>query len=93
MPAAKFRPVAPEHDDGASGHVLAAVVADTLDDGHRTGVADAEALTGDTADEGFTGGRAVERDVADDDVVLGAARRSAPAAAMTSRPPESPLPT
>ena len=32
MPAAKLRPVAAEHDDAAAGHVLAAVVADALDD-------------------------------------------------------------
>ena len=70
-------PGRPQNHDGASGHVLAGVVADALDDGHRTGVADAEAFTGHSADERLTRGCAVERDVADDDVVLGASRRSA----------------
>src|SRR5262249_56158395 len=34
-------------------------------------VAHAEALAGDAADVGLTAGRSIERDVADDDVVLG----------------------
>ncbi len=33
-----------EHDDGAAGHVLAAVIADALDDGGRAAVAHGEAL-------------------------------------------------
>ena len=43
MPAPKLRPVA-EHDHRAAGHVLAAVVADALDDRARAAVADREAL-------------------------------------------------
>ena len=31
IPAAKFLPVAPQDDDGAAGHVFAAVVADAFD--------------------------------------------------------------
>ncbi len=63
-------------DDGdAAGHVLAAVVAGALDDGQRAAVADAEPLAGAAAEEGPAAGRAVERDVADEDVVLGDERR------------------
>ena len=64
-----------EHDDAPAGHVLAAVVADALDDGVGAAVAHGEALAGDAAEEGLAAGRAVERDVADDDVVLGHERR------------------
>ena len=41
----------PEDDDGAAGHVLAAVVADAFDDGGRAGVAHREPLADETADE------------------------------------------
>src|SRR5690606_3716215 len=59
-------------DDGASaGHVLAAVVADALDDGQGSGVAHAEPFADDAAEEQFAGGGAVGDDVAGDDVVLG----------------------
>ena len=61
-----------EHDDAAAGHVFAAVIADGFDDGVHAAVAHAEALAGHAADVGFAAGRAVERDVADDDVLLGA---------------------
>src|SRR3990172_3779921 len=59
-----------EHDDAAAGHVLAAMVADTLDDGVRPGVANREALAGKAAEERPAAGRAVEDGVPDDDVVL-----------------------
>ena len=54
----------------AAGHVLAAVVADAFD--HRPGaaVADAEPLGRPAAEERLAAGRAVQRDVADDDVLL-----------------------
>ena len=65
----------PEHDHAATGHVLAAVVADALDDSRSPGVADGEALAGETAEERATGGRAVEHGVADDHVLLGAEQR------------------
>ena len=61
MPAAKLRPVGAEDDDPAAGHVLAAVVADALDDGGRAGVADAEALADHAAEEHLAAGGAVER--------------------------------
>ena len=60
-----------EHDHPATGHVLTAVVADALDHRGRTGVADAEPLADHAAEERLAGGRAVEGDVAGDDVVLG----------------------
>ena len=47
------------------------LVARAFDDDGRAAVAHAEALAGNAADEGFAAGRAVERDVADDDVLLG----------------------
>ena len=71
MPAAKLRPVGADHDGDAAGHVLAAVVAGPLDDGQGAAVADAEPLAGPAAEEGPAAGRAVEGDVADQDVVLG----------------------
>ena len=61
MPAPKLRPVGAEHDDPAAGHVLAAVVADALDDGGGAGVAHAEPLADHAAQEDLAAGRAVER--------------------------------
>ena len=69
----------PEHDHPAAGHVLAAVVADRLHDRVDAAVADAEALAGHAADVRLAAGRAVEGDVADDDVLLGDERRALPA--------------
>jgi len=67
-----------EHDDATAGHVFATVVADALDDGGDAGVADTEALASAAVDVDLTGRGAVQRDVADDDVVLGLeGRRSA----------------
>ena len=63
-----------DHDDPAAGHVLAAVVADTLDHRGRARVAHREALAGDAAEERAPGGRAVEHGVADDHALLGAVR-------------------
>ena len=65
-----------EHHHPPAGHVLAAVVADALDDGGGTGVADAEPLADDAAQEHLAGGRAVQDHVAGDDLLLG--RRTAP---------------
>ena len=76
MPAAKLRAGRPEHDHAAAGHVLAAVIADRLDDRVDAAVADAEALAGHAADVGLAAGRAVEGDVADDDVLLRHERRA-----------------
>ena len=95
MPAAKLRPVGTEHDHAPAGHVLAAVVADALDDRPGAGVSHREALAGQAAEERPPARRPVEHRVADDHVLLGDevrghARR---AGAPTSTPPERPLPT
>src|SRR6202042_1118391 len=62
----------PQHHHPPPGHVLAAVIADALDHRVRAGVAHREALAGEAANEGATGGGAVEHGVADDRVLLGA---------------------
>mmetsp|Transcript_62362 Transcript_62362/g.174233 ORF Transcript_62362/g.174233 Transcript_62362/m.174233 type:complete len:1082 (+) Transcript_62362:2016-5261(+) len=59
-----------EDDDAAPRHVLAAMVPGAFHHGPSPRVAHGEALRGDTADEADAGGRAVERRVADDDVLL-----------------------
>ena len=68
-----------EHEHQAVGHVLAAVVADAFDDRGRAGVANREALAGDAVEERFAAGRAVESNVADQDIFFrskaGSARR------------------
>ena len=85
MPAAKLRPVGAEHDDPAAGHVLAAVVADALDDGGRAGVADAEALARPRrAGTPRRRWRRSSDDVAGDDVLLGDERRVARSGARRS---------
>ena len=55
----------------AAGHVLAAMIADSLDDRRGAAVADAEPLARDAAQIKLAAGCAVEHDVAGDDVVLG----------------------
>src|SRR3954447_22894911 len=85
-------PGRPEDDDAAAGHVLAAVVADRLDDGDRAGVADAEALAGDAAEERLALRRAVQRDVADHHVVLGLERRVQRRAHRERPPRHAPAP-
>src|SRR5260370_9267492 len=55
-----------EHHGGAARHVLTAVVADALDHGGDAGVADAEPLADDAADERLAPPGAVERAVAGD---------------------------
>ena len=62
--------LAQDHDS-AAGHVLTAVVTHALDNGGRTAVADAEALTGYAADEGLAAGGTVKGHIAGDDVFLG----------------------
>ena len=74
MPAPKLRPVAPDDDDSAAGHVLAAVVADALDHRRGAGVADAEAFADLAAQEDLAARGAVADHVAGDDVVLGRER-------------------
>ncbi len=93
IPAAKLRPVGADHDHAAAGHVLAAVVADALDDGGRPGVPNREALAGDAAEERTPRGRAVQHGVADDHVLLGDERPRRRAGEWRATPPERPLPT
>ena len=81
-----------EHDDPAAGHVFAAVIADAFDDGERAAVAHREAFAGDAAEVRLAAGRAVERDVADEDVVLGDEVARSSADRQSSLPPDSPLP-
>ena len=93
MPAPKLRPVRPEHDDPPAGHVLAAVVADALDDGHGAGVAHREAFADHAADERLAGGRAVQDHVPGDDLLLGHEAGRADSEGRTiRRPPDRPLP-
>src|SRR5207253_1863301 len=68
---------AANRDDDASGHVLAAVVAGALDDSVDAGVPDAEPFPGPAAEESLATRRAVEGDVADQDVLLRHERRPA----------------
>ena len=92
MPAREVAPGRPEHDDAPAGHVLAAVVADALDDRGRAGVAHAEPLADDAAEVRLARRRAVERDVAGDDVVLGDERAPRGRGSTITMPPERPLP-
>src|SRR5205085_4386500 len=62
---------AAEHDHAPAGHVFATVIAHTFHHDVRAAVADAEPLARHAADIGLAAGRAVQRDVADDDVLLG----------------------
>src|SRR5579862_3022489 len=81
-----------EDEHQSVGHVFAAVIADTFDNGGRSGVADGEALAGDSVEERFPAGRSVEGDVADQNVFFGREARIR-GGYTTSRPPERPLPT
>ena len=75
MPAAKLRPVGAENHGAPAGHVFAAVIADAFDDGLGAAVAHAEPLGRAAAEERAAARRAVQRDVADEDVLLGLERR------------------
>src|SRR5690606_33836304 len=59
-----------EDDHEATGHVLAAVIADTFDDRDRAGIAHAEAFARASSCEQVAAGGAVEHGVADDGLVL-----------------------
>src|SRR5207249_8336802 len=63
-------PARPQHDDPTARHVLARVVAHALDDRVHAAVAYAEPLAGDAPHVRFAAGGAVERDVADHDVLF-----------------------
>src|SRR6266851_1074901 len=59
-----------QHDDGAARHVLTSVIANALDHRACAAVAHREAFTGEAAEERLAGGGSVERDVADQDILL-----------------------
>src|ERR1019366_3773156 len=65
-----------EHQHQALGHVFAAVVADALDYRGRSRVANGEALTRDPIEKRFAASRAVESNVADENICLGSETRS-----------------
>ena len=92
MPAAKLRPVGPSTTHVPAGHVLAAVVADALDDRVGAGVAHREALARQPAEERAARRRAVERRVARDHVLVGARPRASVSGRTAITPPDSPLP-
>src|SRR5262249_6748657 len=60
----------PDHDDDAAGHVLAAVVADALDDGRRARVPYGKPLADEPAEERLARRGAVEDRVAGNHVLL-----------------------
>src|SRR5271163_603310 len=60
-----------EHHDQPARHILAAVIADSLYHRMRAAVAHRESLAGYAAKERLATGRAIQRYIADDDVVLG----------------------
>src|SRR5439155_18573910 len=74
-PGRKIPPRLSEHDHAAARHVLAAMVADALDHGVRPAVSDRESLARDAADVRLAARRAIQRDVADDDVLFRDKRR------------------
>ena len=81
-----------EHDDPAARHVFAAMVAYALDDGPRAAVPHGKPFAGHSAQIDLAARRAIQRDVADDDVLFGHERGLDDG--NTARvPPDSPLPT
>ena len=91
-PGCEVAPRRAQHEHGATGHVLAGVVADSLDDSGGAGVAHAESFADLSADERRARGRPVEHDVAGDDLLLGAKRRAPPAAGPRGSRPRGPCP-
>ena len=76
-PRREIAPRRPEYDDGAAGHVFAAVIADAFHHRRGSAVAHREALAGAAVEKRASAGGAVEDDVADDHLVVGAKRRFA----------------
>ena len=60
-----------EHHDASTGHVFAAMVACTLDDGDGSGVAYAETFAHTTVDVQFAAGGTIEAGIACDDILFG----------------------
>ncbi len=66
-----------EHHDQTACHVLAAVVADAFHDGRGAGIAHREPLSRHAVQENFSAGRAVQADVADQNIFFRHERRIA----------------
>src|SRR5580704_13094164 len=75
----EISPAGAKHQHDAIGHVLAAVVANPLDYGSGSGVADGKTLARNSVEKCFAAGGTVKGDIADDDVFFrreaGSARR------------------
>src|SRR6266404_4578769 len=71
----KISPTGSEHQNQAPGHVFATVVADALDHIGRSGVANREPLPSNSIEKRFAAGRAIESNVANQDVVFGGETR------------------
>ena len=76
IPAAKFRPTRPRMTARPPVMYSQPVVTDPLDNRMGAAVTHAEPFAGDATDKGLSLRRAVERDVPNDDVVLGDKRRA-----------------
>ncbi len=61
---------AAEHDDKALGHVFATVISQALHHGRCAGIAHGESLAGHAIEVSLTARRAIEHDVADEDVLF-----------------------
>ena len=59
-----------QDDDTAPGHIFQGMIATAFHDCDRTGVAHRKALPGNAVDIGAAAGGAIERDIADDDVLF-----------------------
>src|SRR5690606_16534891 len=59
-----------ENDHASAGHVLTAMISDTLDHGSRPAISNGKTLAGLTANIYLSARRPVERDVSDDDVLV-----------------------
>src|SRR6266436_3712983 len=60
-----------EHRDQSARHIFASVIANALDHRVRAAVAHRKSLARNAAKERLAAGRAVKRDISDDDVLLG----------------------
>ena len=81
-----------QHNDAASGHVFATMIAHAFDHRNRAAVTDRKALARDAADQRFTRSCAIGRDVTDNDVLFRALNVAAAGGKITMRPPERPFP-
>ena len=60
-----------QHEHHSLRHVLAAMIADALHHGGRSGVANRKSFSGNSVEKGFSAGCAIERNVSDQDVLFG----------------------